>query len=202
MTTRWVQVCSTSASRWLETITVRPAAAYRISTSRISRICGGSRPLVGSSRISRSGQAEHGLGDGEALAHALRVGAHRPVERVAEARRSPAPPPGARPRRGGRSPASTAPGWPRPDRCGRKPAPSTNAPTRDSTGAPGRMACPKTRISPSSGLIRPISMRRVVVLPAPFGPSRPRTWPLAHAEGQVPYRVTVRRPGVPLAQVR
>ncbi|CAM5684387.1 hypothetical protein STENM223S_04845 [Streptomyces tendae] len=56
MTTRWVQDCSTSASRWLETITVRPAAAYRIITSRISRICGGSRPLVGSSRISRSGR--------------------------------------------------------------------------------------------------------------------------------------------------
>ncbi len=30
------------------------------------------------------GQPEHGLGDGEALAHALRVGAHRAGERVAE----------------------------------------------------------------------------------------------------------------------
>src|SRR4051794_31083141 len=41
------------------------------------------------------------------------------------------------------------------------------------------MAWPKTRISPPSGVIRPISMRRVVVLPAPFGPSRPRTWPFS-----------------------
>ncbi|CAM5252236.1 hypothetical protein SALBM311S_00680 [Streptomyces alboniger] len=67
----------------------------------------------------------------------------------------------------------------RPDRCGRKPAPSTKAPTRDSTVAPGAMAWPKTRISPASGLIRPISMRRVVVLPAPFGPRRPRTCPFS-----------------------
>lgn len=55
MTTRCVHDCSTSERRWLETMTVRPAAAYRIMTSRISRICGGSRPFVGSSRISRSG---------------------------------------------------------------------------------------------------------------------------------------------------
>ena len=41
------------------------------------------------------------------------------------------------------------------------------------------MAWPKTRISPASGVIRPISMRRVVVLPAPLGPSRPSTWPFS-----------------------
>lgn len=67
----------------------------------------------------------------------------------------------------------------RPVRCGRKPAPSTKAPTRDSTGAPARTACPNTRISPASGVISPISIRKVVVFPAPLGPSRPSTWPFS-----------------------
>ena len=30
----------------------------------------------------------------------------------------------------------------RPDRCGRNPGPSTSAPSRDSTGAPGVSGCP------------------------------------------------------------
>ena len=55
--------------------------------------------------------------------------------------------------------------------------PSTNEPSRDSTGAPGRAAWPKTLIRPSVGRIRPMSMRSDVVLPAPLGPSRPSTWP-------------------------
>ena len=65
----------------------------------------------------------------------------------------------------------------RPDRCGRNPDPSTNEPIRESTGAPGAILWPKTRMVPSVGVIRPISIRSVVVLPAPFGPSRPSTWP-------------------------
>ena len=40
-----------SASRWLETTTVRPWRPRLISRSRISTIPAGSRPLVGSSRI-------------------------------------------------------------------------------------------------------------------------------------------------------
>lgn len=32
----------------------------------------------------------------------------------------------------------------KPERCGRKPGPSTSAPIRDSTGEPGTSRCPKT----------------------------------------------------------
>ena len=57
----------------------------------------------------------------------------------------------------------------------------------------GGSACPKTRISPASGRIRPISMRRVVVLPAPFGPEQAEHLALLDPEGQVPHRVAVAR---------
>lgn len=64
-----------------------------------------------------------------------------------------------------------------PDRCGRNPGPSTKAPIRDSTAAPGRIGRPNAVIVPAVGAIRPMSMRSTVVLPAPFGPSRPSTAP-------------------------
>ncbi len=51
------------------------------------------------------------------------------------------------------------------------------APTRDSTGAPGTIRWPNTLISPELGWISPVSIRSVVVLPAPLGPSRPSTCP-------------------------
>ncbi len=178
MTTRCVQDCSTSDSRWLETITVRPPAAYRTITSRISLICGGSRPFVGSSRISRSGSPS--------IACAIASRCRMPCEYVRTARSSASPSPAIS--RASAMCASSA-GRPvacqyssrlaRPDRCGRNPAPSTNAPTRDSTGAPGRTGCPNTRISPASGEISPISIRSVVVFPAPFGPSSPSTCPFS-----------------------
>ncbi len=47
---------------------------------------------------------------------------------------------------------------------------------------PARLAgepagCPFSRASPAVGRTRPSSIRRVVVLPAPFGPRKPNTWP-------------------------
>ena len=67
-------------SRWLERKTVTPSCSgiLRIS-SRISWMPAGSRPLVGSSRMSSSGTGKQRDGDAEPLAHALRVAAHRPV---------------------------------------------------------------------------------------------------------------------------
>ncbi len=65
----------------------------------------------------------------------------------------------------------------RPDRCGRKPEPSTKLPIRERISAPGRTWWPNTLISPEVGVIKPITIRNVVVLPAPFGPSRPSTMP-------------------------
>ena len=50
----------------------------------------------------------------------------------------------------------------------------------DTTPAPARRAAParsKSRASPAVGWIKPTSIRSAVVLPAPFGPSRPHTWP-------------------------
>ena len=64
-----------------------------------------------------------------------------------------------------------------PDRCGRKPGPSTKAPIRASTGAPGSTVSPNAVIEPAVGRISPISMRSTVVLPAPLGPSSPSTMP-------------------------
>src|SRR5207302_966461 len=64
-----------------------------------------------------------------------------------------------------------------PERWGTKAGPSTIEPTRASTGAPGPAGSPRIDASPAVGWTRPSRMRRVVVLPAPFGPSRPHTWP-------------------------
>ena len=47
--------CSTSPRMWLLTSTVRPLSARARIVSRISRMPAGSRPLVGSSKMSRSG---------------------------------------------------------------------------------------------------------------------------------------------------
>ena len=54
MTPMWVQICSTSESRWLETSTVVPSSASEAIRCRTSRVPCGSRPLVGSSSTSRS----------------------------------------------------------------------------------------------------------------------------------------------------
>ena len=178
MTTRWVQVCSTSASRWLETMTVRPGR--RVADQHLAHLADLRRVeavgrLVEDEQVR---QAEHGLGDGEALPHALasRCAPRGPARR--RGRRSPGPRPGGRPRRAGRWPASTAPG------CrGRTGAAGSRRPrrTRRRRDSTGRAGPDRVRRRPGSrrrrGVIRPISMRSVVVLPAPFGPSRPSTWP-------------------------
>ena len=93
------------------------------------------------------------------------------------ARRSPAPRRSARPPTAGRWPASTTAGCRTRSGAAGSPAPRPARPTRDRTGAPGTSRCPKTSASPAVGMVRPISTRSVVVLPAPFGPSRPTTWP-------------------------
>ena len=52
-----------------------PSSANDLIRPRISTMPAGSRPLVGSSRISSSGPAQHGRRDAEPLLHAQRVGA-------------------------------------------------------------------------------------------------------------------------------
>ena len=53
------------------------------------------------------------------------------------------------------------------------------APTDASTSAPACTGSPWTWISPESGRISPTSILMAVVFPAPFGPSRPTTWPVS-----------------------
>ena len=84
MTTTWVHVCSTSASRWLETITVRPVSrvalqdlAHLGDLRRVEAVGG----LVEDEQL---GQAEHRLSDRQSLLHAVAVGLHPAVDRRAE----------------------------------------------------------------------------------------------------------------------
>lgn len=51
-----------------------------------------------------------------------------------------------------------------------------------------RRSTPATRSMPPLAGRRPHSMRKVVVFPAPFGPSRPKSSPRAHAETGVVHR--------------
>ena len=142
MTTTWVQVCSTSASRWLDTRTVRPVGgvagqhvAHLADLRRVQPV----RRLV--QHEQRAGRASPGRWPAAA---ACRGCSRAPGDaRRRPGRRSPGPPRGARP--AGRPVAPQySRRFSRPDTWGRKPGPSTNDPTRDSTGAPGTTACPKT----------------------------------------------------------
>ncbi len=55
ITTRWSAVCAISASRWLDTSTVRPSAASVCMSVRIQTMPSGSSPLTGSSNSSTGG---------------------------------------------------------------------------------------------------------------------------------------------------
>ena len=68
MTTTSVQVCSTSASRWLETITVRPVAG--VAAQHLAHLADLRRvePVGRLVEHQQLGQAEHGLGDARAAA--------------------------------------------------------------------------------------------------------------------------------------
>ena len=122
-TTTWVQVCSTSASRWLETSTARPSVAYRL---QHPAHLGDLRRVEAVGRLvqhQQLGQAEHGLGDGQPLPHAVAVVLGLAVHRVAQpGDLQRLVEPGVR-RRAARWPASTPAGCRTPLRCGRKPGP-------------------------------------------------------------------------------
>src|ERR1039457_2557206 len=69
--------------------------------------------------------------------------------------------------------SSTVRSWYKPKRCAMYPIWSSPAP------APRPPVWPATRALPSLGSISPHSMRSVVVLPAPSGPTSPKISPLA-----------------------
>ena len=162
---------------WLETKTVRPSAPSDRRSSRTSTMPAGSSPFAGSSRTSSAGSFSKRGGDAEALLHAERVGLRR-------GRRP------ARPVRPARATSSTV----------RRPMPSIAPedlqvpPTRERGNSAGVSTIePTRRIDPGSldrdvgrraggacpprRATRPSRQRIVVVLPAPFGPRKPKTPP-------------------------
>ena len=140
----------------------------------------GSRPVVGSSRNSTGGPGDEGAGEVEPAAHAAGVGLDGAVRGLVEAGTG----------RAARGPGFRAAAGPVVEPAdhlevlaagevfvdGRELA-------REPDGARARPArrlstsMPATSARPQSGCSRVVSTRTAVVLPAPFGPSRPRTVP-------------------------
>ena len=158
----------------------RPSGPRRrgpCSRLRIQRMPSGSRPLTGSSRISVARVAEQRGGDAEPLAHAEREAADALAGHLASARRGRSPRrPGARAmpcvwRQREQVVVGRAPGVDRrAPRAARRPRAAAPACSRYGL-AVDRDACRRV------GASRPMIMRIVVDLPAPFGPRKPVTIP-------------------------
>ncbi len=138
MTPTWVHICSTSASRWLETSTVVPSAAS--DPIRAAHLAGALRVepvgrLVEDQQVPRRQQGARRCASRcrmpERVGAVALVGRGEqpdPVERGVDPGAGGAPGrPSGRPRRAG-------PGCRRPDRYGWKAGPSTSAPTRGQHG--------------------------------------------------------------------
>ena len=142
---------------------------------RMARICGGSNPLVGSSSSSNDGRPASACAMPEPLPHALAVAPHPSLDRGRQPghlqrllqlgrldRATGGVPEGA---------SGSASGQVRQESRaldeGARPAAA-----RRRRCAPARL--PRTT-EPASGRISPTSIRMIVVLPAPLGPSRPTT---------------------------
>ena len=171
-------LCATSASWWLETSTVRPCVGVASRRkSRSQAMPSGSRPLAGSSSSSTCGSPRSAVArpsrwrmprekppTRRSAASARPTCARRCVDPFGRATGRPA---GRRPRRwppGGPS-GVEAPGLDR----------GTDHPA--GVGQGGRRGRRRPSRSPASGVTRPTSIRRVVVLPAPLGPRKPVTRP-------------------------
>ena len=172
------QIRSTSARTWVEKMIVARSRSSAMSASR-SRRPSGSSELTGSSRIEEAGLGDERLRDPQPLAHPARVAADPAVGGLGEADLLEG--------RGGAVAAS---------RCGEPLQPAGEV-DQLAAGHPavvarilvehadrGRgaevaridAACRRSRPAgrrPAS----PVMSRSVVVLPAPFGPSRPKTDP-------------------------
>ena len=95
ITTTSSTVCAISASTWLDTSTVRPAAACARRKSRSQRIPCGSSPLAGSSSTSARGSPSSAAREAQPLAHPERVAPSRACRRRRPAPRAGAPRPRA-----------------------------------------------------------------------------------------------------------
>ncbi len=126
---------------------------------------------------------DEGAGEGQLLAHALRVVHHELAalvgqgEELEELLGAPARLGGAR----GRACARRRAGTPRRSAARRGAAPRCRTPirrlsARRSSAEPGAR---RSTASPAVGRSSPVSMRMVVLLPAPFGPRKPKKRPRA-----------------------
>ena len=172
-----VHICSTSPSRWLDRNTVVPAAFRRSSNSRISRMPCGSRPFVGSSRISRRGRCSSAMAMPEPLPHAERERLHRLGVDAAEADVLAAPRRCAargRADRCGRRSRRRSTGWSGPTGARRRPGLRPACRRRRAPAARRPASVRRTaRPVPDVGSTSPSIIRTVVVLPEPFAPRKP-----------------------------
>ena len=122
------------------------------------------------------GRPEQRLGHRQPVAHAVGVLGDRPVDGRPQAGWPTAPSRSGSPplRRIWRQAKSR---FRRPDRWGTNPGPSTRAPTRPSTGAPGRTCSPKIEARPAVGRTKPEQDLQGEGLSRSVGPTRPMTWP-------------------------
>ena len=176
---------SASSMKWLVTRMVTPASASAPMRFQNSRRVSGSTPEVGSSRNRISGACSSAAASarrclrpsGRSCGHgAGEVGAGRSA---AAPRRSRAPARrGSGRRRGRRSAGSRAPTVRHRARSAAPCSRCASVPRRGRAAGPA----PATRALPPDGRSRPHSMRKVVDLPAPFGPSRPKISPRCTAK--------------------
>ena len=179
---------SASSRYWVVRSTVVPSATSASIALPEADAAAGSRPVVGSSRKSTGGRATSAGGEVEAPAHAARVGLHEPVAGVARSNASSSSSARSRERRAGRGGRAARPsrgsrsrsGSRRRRRTGRRArsARARRAASRDDVEAARRARC---RRRARSSVVR---IRTAVVLPAPFGPSRPKTLPGLDAAGR------------------
>ena len=170
--------CWTWCSRWLDEQTRRRRHASSRMSSRISSTPAGSMAVVGSSRMMIDGRLDEHIGEAESLLHAARVR----LDLSSPASVSP-----TRPSSSSIASSASARDAVEPGRVAQVLAAGHGPVKADVVGHVAHAALhldglragsrPSTRAVPAVGSDRPRSIRMVVVLPAPFGPSRPKTWP-------------------------
>jgi hypothetical protein len=173
-TIRWSAVFSISDIRWLETNTARPSAASDLISLRIHKMPSGSSPFTGSSNISTCGSPSSAA----AMPSRWLMPSENPLDRFPATPDSPTMSSTSATRRG-EMPLVYArhSRWFRALRPPWAARASISAPTSRIGLAAWRCGFPSIVTAPAVGRSRPRISRIVVVLPAPFGPTKPVTIP-------------------------
>src|SRR5690606_7687027 len=175
MITMWSQSAATSCMMWLESSTQRPSSRSWCRKRRMARVAITSRPLVGSSRMTLRGSCTR--------ARAIAVFTRWPWEKPSVRRSMMSVISSAavsacvrRAMVASSRPCRRPKYWMFSRLLSRlyRPRASGSTPRRRRTASgSAKASMPSTSTWPRSGRIRVESMRRVVVWPAPLGPSRP-----------------------------